>query len=576
MSLSHEQNRLGIYDKIIPNLTDWPISKLSQNRQSFIDAHIEQSKAQILTGLKHPDELKKVLAKALYLERIRIKEDPWRVDPSDEKSFWNNITRKLIKISQLKPGEPETELDDEAFEEIISRYSHEIAGHFSPRAYKFSTWILPFLFSQFLNKASIWKIGSPRLHLRDRIEFTGNIELVRELSTKGTVVLTPTHFSNLDSPLIGWVIHVLGLPAFLYGAGLNLFNSKPFAFFMSRLGAYKVDRRKRNLLYLETLKTYSRMTLREGCHSLFFPGGTRSRSGQIEKQLKLGLLGTALEAQRLNYTSPPPNITGNPRKYGDKIFIVPLIINYHAVLEAVSLIDQHLKGSGREKYFMDKNVFPSWYQALKSMNRYFAAKSEMIISFGQPMDVLGNIVDANGTSLDRQGNPIAIERYFMTNDQLVNDRQRDEEYTRMLGEHILAQFYKYNTVLSSHLVAFTAYQILTRKYHWLDTYGLVRLPEEDREIDYQQFIETCSRLRTVLQGMQSDGKIQMADTLHGDIERIVKHGILNVGVYHNNRPLTTTTQGNITSQDMTLLLYYHNRLLGYELEKNETIFSQTT
>ena len=60
MSLSHEQNRLGIYDKIIPNLTDWPISKLSQNRQSFIDANIEQSKAQILTGLKHPDELKKV------------------------------------------------------------------------------------------------------------------------------------------------------------------------------------------------------------------------------------------------------------------------------------------------------------------------------------------------------------------------------------------------------------------------------------------------------------------------------------------------------------------------------------
>ena len=35
--------------------------------------------------------------------------------------------------------------------------------------------------------------------------------------------------------------------------------------------------------------------------SLFFPGGTRSRSGGIEKHLKLGLLGTALDAQYMNY-----------------------------------------------------------------------------------------------------------------------------------------------------------------------------------------------------------------------------------------------------------------------------------
>src|SRR3546814_15272144 len=54
-----------------------------------------------------------------------------------------------------------------------------------------------------------------------------------------------------------WVIHSLGLPAFIYGAGLNLFNRKIFAYFMNSLGAYKVDRRKKNLPYLETLKTYS-------------------------------------------------------------------------------------------------------------------------------------------------------------------------------------------------------------------------------------------------------------------------------------------------------------------------------
>src|SRR5204863_9543615 len=59
-------------------------------------------------------------------------------------------------------------------------------------------------------------------------------------------ILVPTHFSNLDSILIGWIIHAMGLPAFIYGAGLNLFNIKIFAYFMNSLGAYKVDRRKKD------------------------------------------------------------------------------------------------------------------------------------------------------------------------------------------------------------------------------------------------------------------------------------------------------------------------------------------
>ena len=91
------------------------------------------------------------------------------------------------------------------------------------------------------------------------------------------------------------------MPPFIYGAGLNLFNISIFAYFMNALGAYKVDRRKKNLMYLETLKTYSKEAIQFGCHSLFFPGGTRSRSGIIESRLKLGLLSTAIEAQRANF-----------------------------------------------------------------------------------------------------------------------------------------------------------------------------------------------------------------------------------------------------------------------------------
>ena len=85
----------------------------------------------------------------------------------------------------------------------------------------------------------------------------------------------------------------------MYGAGMVLFNMSIFSYFMDSLGAYKVDRRKKHLLYLETLKTYSTESLVRGCHSLFYPGGTRSRSGSINQNLKLGLLSSAFEAQKI-------------------------------------------------------------------------------------------------------------------------------------------------------------------------------------------------------------------------------------------------------------------------------------
>ena len=138
--------------------------------------------------------------------------------------------------------------------------------------------------------------------------------------------MVPTHFSNLDSILIGWIIHSLGLPAFIYGAGLNLFNIKIFAYFMNSLGAYKVDRRKKNVPYLETLKFYSMLAVQKGAHSIFFPGGTRSRSGMMEKHLKLGLLSSTIEAQRNLYLETPPG------EEVRKIFIVPVTLNYHFVL----------------------------------------------------------------------------------------------------------------------------------------------------------------------------------------------------------------------------------------------------
>ena len=58
----------------------------------------------------------------------------------------------------------------------------------------------------------------------------GPIEELK-LAKQHTLVFTPTHVSNLDSPLIGYALQSVGLPPVLYGAGLNLFSNPLMAFF---------------------------------------------------------------------------------------------------------------------------------------------------------------------------------------------------------------------------------------------------------------------------------------------------------------------------------------------------------
>jgi len=52
-----------------------------------------------------------------------------------------------------------------------------------------------------------------------------------------------------------------------------------------------------------------------------------------------------------------------------------------------------------------------------------------------------------------------------------------------------------------------------------------------------------------------------------ELPEIIELGIYNVCIYHTNLPIMRSKEGNITSEDLKLLYYYHNRLLGYGLHK---------
>ncbi len=466
----------------------------------------------------------------------------------------------------IEAGAKATEADkthEEILKRIVTRYANEIAGNFKPNSYRVTREVIKFWFARLLNGARVKKFGAffrTQYTLRDKIHIVGRVKLLRKLAMKGTVVMVPTHFSNLDSILIGWVIHSLGLPAFIYGAGLNLFNIKIFSYFLNSLGAYKVDRRKKNLPYLETLKMYSNLAIQKGTHSLFFPGGTRSRSGLIEKQLKLGLLSTAIEAQRNLYMENP-----NAAEVR-KIFIVPVTLNYNFVLEAPDLIEDYLHVKGQDKYFPEQDKYGSM-QLITFLFKFFTKRSNISVSIGQALDVLGNNVNGEGHSIDSNNRLIETKDYFVSNGTVSEDKQREGEYTRLLSQKIVSEYHRINRVFASHLAAFVAFGMWQKKYPKLDLFALLRLPEEDLEIEYAEFREAFKRVRKRVYELHDEGKVYFATHVKGDVDKVLKLGIENVGIIHIKRPLLLNKKGNIITQDLTVLYYYHNRLVGYDLEQ---------
>ncbi len=448
---------------------------------------------------------------------------------------------------------------------ILSRYANEIPGNFDPSVYEFAKRIIPFGFSRLL-KTSVGlrfqnKI-SENFSISDRIKFVGDVDTIRDLAKEHTIVMVPTHSSNLDSMVIGWAIKEMGLPAFIYGAGLNLFGVKLLAYLMNRLGAYKVDRRKKNDLYLETLKTYSTLALHKGTHSLFFPGGTRSRSGEVETKLKLGLLGTAIDAQYLNYANAKE---GEPVK---KIVVVPVVMNYHFILEAPGLIDEHLKYSGEGLYMAENDDYSTSIRIARFLMKFLSRSSKIYLSFAPPMDLFGNHMTRDGTSYDQSGRPVDVSRYFYSNGALKRDKQRDGEYIKRMGDRITEKYLDHNIILSSYLIAFIAFQIIKKRFKRLDIYALLRVPAEDREIDKEEFREAAGKVRDALLEMRSSAKIKLAKHMRRkDLDSVLEHGFKNLGLYHDAKPLTHNKAGNVISPSMKLLYFYNNRLEGYGLDK---------
>ncbi len=524
------------------------------------DAAIVEVRSRVLeaclTQAQLPDglPLDVLVNDTLYHERKRLEIDRKSPTWAEDLAFWDSIKNRLGRASD---GEVK-----DIVKSILERFTDEIRGNFNPVLYGIATRVMPKALPMLLNAMSPKRLlarGIP--DISETIRIQGNVAAIKRMNELGTVILTPTHVSNLDSPVIGWAIYAMGLPAFTYGAGLNLFSNPVMSLFMRNLGAYRVDRQKTAPLYKDVLKEYATVSLELGQPNLFFPAGTRVRSGKVEQKLKLGLLSSGLRAYVNNLLK---------KKAKPNLYIVPCTLNYHLVLEAESLIEDHLQREGKARYIILDDESTRARKMLSFSQNLVNLEARITVHVGDPIDPFGNKVDPEtGVSLDKHGREIDIRRYVTDRQGVpVHLPQRDRVYTAEAGEAIAREFLKHNVIVSTQLVAFTLWEMLRHRHRELDMYRLIRSGDEGAGTAITTLVERVLRVWQALRAREARQELHLEEGVvqSGDAAAIVQTALRHFGTYHT-KPVLARRGDRVFSEDMKLLFYYSNRLRGYGLEK---------
>ena len=466
-------------------------------------------------------------------------------ETAESLGFWKGVSRSIARMSDVEK--------QRSLSTVAEHMARDVAGNFDPRVFEMASAAGPKLLSAIMQPSRVPQdLASGSSAVDELLTVEGDVQHLRRLQQHGTLVYVPTHSSNLDSIVLAQALERKGLSPVVYGAGKNLFTNPIIAFGMHNLGAYRVDRRIRARLYKDVLKAYASVMVERGYHSLFFPGGTRSRSGLIEQRLKLGLLGSAVEAFSRN------QVQGLERR----VYIVPTTINYALVLEAETLVEDWLKEEGQARYIISDDEFSRierWYDFFRRMRDQRAA---CVIRFGAPLDPYGNPVDEGGRSITPSGRVIDPGSYVLRKGEPTLDVARDQAYTRELGEVLEARFLSETVLMTTNVVAHALFRHLVRETPSVDLFSRLRL-RGDVTIERTALRRDVTQLRDALVALEQQGLVRVSNMVRtSDAETLIERALKVWQGYHK-RIAAREVGDYVSAEDPGLLIYYQNRLVPF-------------
>ena len=531
--------RLPHFRPYVPRPSDPSIFWFNSERDDIV---AEVAKRVCTDSCKDRNDMEITLNDAAYHEirRLSAQRD---AEAKESLGYWKTLIKRISKMDDLEKRR--------LVERIVTRMARDVAGNFDPRVYRIAKNVAPKLITGVMRPSSLPRdLMTPGSEvIRNLLEVEGNVDQVRKLEQVGTVVYVPTHSSNLDSIVLAQALDMSDLAPVVYGAGKNLFSNPIISFFMHNLGAYRVDRRIRVGLYKNVLKTYSQVIIERGYHSLFFPGGTRSRSGMIETRLKLGLLGSAVAAFTQNQV----------RRVDRPIFFVPTTINYALVLEAESLIGDWLTEEGKARYIIEDDEFSRIDRWVSFFRKVVGLDGACIIRFGDPIDPFGNPVDDQGHSVGPTGKTINPTSYVSSSGNPKIDPARDFAYTRDLGSVLAEQYEKDTVLMSTQVVAHVLFRHLVAATPNADLFSRMRFRGEI-SVNRDAFASELGHARDHLKEIADQGEVRVSNIVRNDDPNALIDRALSIWNGYHNSHAAEAIAGEITISDPSLLLYYQNRL----------------
>ena len=155
---------------------------------------------------------------------------------------------------------------------------------------------------------------------------------ITNLPRGAVVVYLINHRSNADYVLVGYALSGRVAISYAVGEWARIF---PLDRLFKAFGSYFIRRRYREPLYHTILERYVQLISRNGVTQGIFPEGGLSRDGRL-RPAKIGLLDYILGIAR-------------EERYRDRMYVVPVAVNYDRVLEDRSLLRELQSREGRER-----------------------------------------------------------------------------------------------------------------------------------------------------------------------------------------------------------------------------------
>jgi len=301
-----------------------------------------------LRGRLNRSALRSLRKRGARLDRFKLTEKP-------------RIRAALLSDAEVRAAvrshARESGLDEAAAYRLAEGYIDEIVPFFNILAY--------YRFGYFVSRTllgALYKVSA------DQHSDRGASALPKD----AIVVYLMNHRSNADYVLVGYVL--TGRVAISYAVG-EWARAFPLEYIFKSFGSYFIRRKFREPLYHTILERYVQLITRNGVTQGIFPEGGLTRDGKL-RGAKIGLLDYILGV-------------GRDEAYRERMYLVPVAINYDRVLEDRSLLRELAVTKGertppRSAQLYEVARYIAW-NAGRAVTRRWKRYGRAAVTIGEPV-----------------------------------------------------------------------------------------------------------------------------------------------------------------------------------------------